>query len=486
MLHLNALNKKIRGYVLLTRNFMRYLMLGLTILVGVAIWFTPKPVEVTDQAWQLFAIFVATIFGMISRPMPMGAVAFSALAACVVTKTLSFETTFSGFSNSSVWLIVFAFFIARGFIKTGLGFRLSNFFMLLLGKKTLGLGYGIVATELFLAPAIPSSTARSGGVILPILHSLASTYKSEPYDASSARMGSFLIKVAAQSSCITSAMFLTSMAANPLIADIALQFGFEITWTGWFVAAIVPGLCSLAFVPYLIYKLYPPEIKESPDAAILARANLVQMGKIKHNEWIMLGTFLMLIVLWVMAKPLGIDPAVTGMFGLILLLATDVLNWDDIKKEEGAWETLVWFASLLMMAGQLSKLGFMQWISGILVTQAAGMDWMTGLVVLSLAYLYIHYIFASNLAHVSAMYATFAGVAIGLGAPVGLTLMILAFFSSLFGALTQYSNGPAALLFGAGYVRITRWWQVGFIVSVANVVIWLGIGGVWWKIIGLW
>ncbi|MCB1112375.1 MAG: anion permease [Chlamydiia bacterium] len=465
---------------------MRNILLGLTLLVGIALWFTPPPEGVSQQAWQLFSIFIATIFGIVSKPMPMGAMAFAGLCAVVLTNTLPFSTAFSGFSNDVVWLIVFAFFVARGFIKTGLGSRISYFFMMLLGKKTLGLGYGLVATEFLLAPAIPSSTARSGGVVLPILDSLAKTFGSYPHDPSSQKMGSFLTKVAAQSSCITSAMFLTSMAANPMIATIAEEMGYEITWTSWILASSVPGIISLLAMPYILYKLYTPTVKESPDAPNFARERLAEMGKMKRAEWIMLGTFILLIVLWVFGKDLSINPATTAMLGLVILLVTEVLTWDDIRKEVGAWETLVWFAILLMMATQLSKLGFMNWLSGMLAVQVQGMSWVAALLILSLTYFYSHYFFASNLAHVGAMYATFLGVLVSLGAPIALSAMILAFFSNLFGALTQYSCGPAAILFGAGYVRIANWWKCGFIASVINIVIWLGVGSVWWKLIGLW
>lgn len=463
---------------------MKHLMLATTLLVGLAIWFAPQPEGISEQAWHLFAVFIATIFGMVAKPLPMGAVAFCGLAVVVVANILPFEVAFSGFANESVWLIVFAFFVARGFIKTGLGSRLSYFFMYLIGKKTLGLGYAIVASDLLLAPAIPSSTARSGGVILPIIDALAETFHSKPHDASAGLMGNYLIIVAMQASCVTSAMFVTAMAANPLVIHIAAEHGIHITWASWALAASLPGIVSCILIPYLIFKLYPPGITESPHAPEMAKRNLAAMGKVSRDEWIMIGTFLMLIVLWVFAQDLNLKPAVSAMFGLMILLMTDVLTWEDIRKEASAWETLVWFAVLLMMAAQLGKLGFTSWVSTELVQQVQGFHWQIGFLILSLAYFYSHYLFASNLAHVGAMFAMFLGVAIGLGTPPMLATLVFAFFSSLFGALTQYSCGPAAILFGAGYVRISSWWLVGFVISVVNIAIWLVIGGLWWKVLG--
>ncbi|MEO1442376.1 MAG: SLC13 family permease, partial [Chloroflexota bacterium] len=228
----------------------RVLPLIFTILVGLAVWFAPQPQGIQElengtAAWHLLAIFVATIVGLITKPLPIGAVAMLSMMLTALTGTLTINETLSGFSNRVIWLIVLAFFISRGFIKTGLGARIAYLFMSVLGKKSLGLSYGMVATDLVLAPAVPSNTARAGGVVFPILQSVASAYGSNPDDGTSRKLGSFLTLAAFQGTIITSAMFLTAMAANPLAAKLAADVGIEISWTKWAIAASVPGLISL-------------------------------------------------------------------------------------------------------------------------------------------------------------------------------------------------------------------------------------------------
>src|SRR5215469_6567476 len=117
---------------------------------------------VEPRKWHLLAIFVTTIVGIIAKLLPMGAIALLGIAVTALSGTLTINQALSGFGNSTIWLIVVAFFISRGFIKTGLGSRIAYLFMAVLGKKTLGLGYGLIATDLVLAPAIPSNTARAG------------------------------------------------------------------------------------------------------------------------------------------------------------------------------------------------------------------------------------------------------------------------------------------------------------------------------------
>lgn len=436
---------------------------------------------------HLFAIFVTTILGIILKPLPMGAVAMIGIAVTALSGTLTIADSMSGFSDVVIWLIVLAFFISRGFIKTGLGARIAYNFMALLGKRTLGLSYGLAATDLVLSPAIPSNTARAGGIVMPVMASLARAYGSRPDDGSARKMGSFLTLTAYQVDCITSAMFLTAMAANPLAQKLAGDLKVTITWGGWALAALVPGLISLLVVPFVIYRLHRPEITETPEAVEIARGRLAELGPLKRQEWMMLGVFALLLVLWIFAKPLGdINPTTSALIGLAVLLLSGVLDWEDIKKETGAWDTLVWFAALVMMAAFLNKLGMVPWFSKSMGGMVAGKGWIVAFLVLALVYFYSHYFFASNTAHVASMYAAFLGVSVVAGAPPMLAALVLAFFSNLFAGMTHYGTGPAPVLFGTGYVEVGTWWRMGLLISVINIVIWVGIGGLWWKVLGLW
>jgi DASS family divalent anion:Na+ symporter len=276
------------------------------------------------------------------------------------------------------------------------------------------------------------------------------------------------------------------MAANPLAAQMAGDQGIEITWVRWAVAASVPGLVSLLVVPLVLYRLYPPEIKDTPDAAAMARTKLAEMGPMKRSEWIMLGTFILLLLLWIFGKPLQVHSTVTALVGLTVLLMTRVLTWDDVLNERGAWDTFLWLSTLVMMASFLAKLGLVAWFSESVNGLFSGVGWMPAFVGLSLVYFYSHYFFAGNTAHISSMYAAFLATAVALGAPPLLAALVLAFFSNLFSSMTHYGTGPAPVLFGAGYVRLADWWRLGAVISVVNITIWLGLGGLWWKVLGLW
>ena len=464
-----------------------------TLTLGIIIWFIPVPSGLKVEAWHLFAIFLSTIVGIILKVLPIGAVAIIGIAVVAITGVLDPNSTkgavklaLSGFSNHVIWLIVLAFFIARGFIKTGLGSRIAYIFVRAFGKKTLGLSYSLLGADLILAPAVPSNTARGGGIIYPILRSLSESFGSLPDGKTNRKIGSFLILSAFQGNIITSAMFMTAMAANPLAVKLAGDLGVEITWTGWALAALVPGIIALVVIPYFIYKIFPPQIKETLNAPKIANEKLKEMGSIKIQEYIMLATFVMLLVMWIFGKSLGINGTAAALTGLGILLVTGVLTWGDVKKETGAWDTLVWFSALVMMATYLNKLGFISWFSGNVQGVVGDMSWYIAFPVLITVYVYVHYFFASATAQVAAMYAAFLSLGIAVGVPPMLMALSLAFMSNIYATMTHYGTGPAPVFFGSGYVELKDWWRIGFYISVIQMFIWLGIGGVWWKVLGIW
>ncbi len=458
----------------------------IVVLVGAAIWFLPHPEKVEARAWHLLAIFISTILGIILKPLPIGAIVILSMSISTLTYTLTLEETLAGFHSAIVWLVVFAFFISRGFIKTGLGSRIAYYFVSIFGKRTLGLSYGILMSELVLSPAIPSVTARTGGVIFPIVQGLAKSFGSEPHLGTERRIGSFLMKVAYQGSVITSAMFLTAMAANPFLVGLTQDAGYSISWGKWALAALVPGLISLILMPLIVYKLYPPSIKETPHATELARKKLAEMGKLEKDEWMMLGIFILLLILWIFGGIIGMNATVAALAGLALILLFSVLEWNDVIREHAAWDTFIWFATLIMMATQLNTLGLTPWVSEQVVHVVGGMNWIPAFIILGLIYFYSHYFFASNTAHVGAMYPAFLMVAISLGAPPTIAILVFAFSSNLMGGLTHYGSGPAPIYYGSGYIEVKAWWRIGFILSVVNIIIWMGLGSLWWKLIGIW
>ena len=432
------------------------LHVAIILVATLAIWFVPAPEGVDPRGMHMLAIFVGTILGLILQPLPTPSVALVGLGAAMITGTMAAKNeALTGFGNSSIWIIVAAFFIADGFLITGLGKRIALLFVRALGKSSLGLSYGMAITDLVLAPATPSNTARAGGVIYPIIRSLSEVNGSTNETPESRRkLGSYLLMTEAQVNTITSAMFLTAMAGNPLAQKFAHDRGINLDWGTWALAAIVPGLAALIVMPWIMSKIYPPTIKKTPDAPEHARQELHEMGPMSSKEWIMLGTFVMLLV-------------------------TKVLTWKDLAKNSSAWSILIFFAVLVGMADHLKKLKVVDWIGQQAAHSVSGMAWPMAFAILVLAYFFIHYMFASNTAQVVALYAVFLGAAVTAGVPPMFAALFLGFMGNLIGGITHYASGPAGVYYGSGYFSVSEWFKIGFMAAIVNLVVWGVVGTAW-------
>jgi len=458
----------------------------LVMLLGASIWFSPVPEGLNVEAWRLFAVFAATILAVILQPLPMGVICFASLTLCALIGVLKPAQVLSGFSNLTIWLIVSAFLFSRGFIKTGLGARIAYMITRAVGHRTLNLAYALAVSDLIISPATPSVTARSGGIIFPIAQSLAVAFDSKP-GKSARKMGAFLIQSVTHVSMITSSMFLTSQAGNTLVAALALQtLNYEIQWLLWFQAAVVPGIISFLLMPYLLYKFYPPEIKDTPEAKQIAEKELEKMGPMKNSEKILLFVFLLSLFLWATGQWTKVNPTIVGMLGVTIMLFGNVITWQDMISEKSAWDTMIWMGSIITLAGFLNSLGFIAWLSAQISSNMVGLSWIAALGLILVIYMYTQYAFAGLSAHVTALFPALAAVAIVAGAPVAVTVLSMGFISSLCGCLTHYASGPSPIFFGAGYTDVKTWWKIGFFASIFHLIVWIGIGSIWWKVLGLW
>ncbi|PNK61698.1 anion permease [Psychrobacter sp. FDAARGOS_221] len=475
---------------------------AIAIAVGLIIWLViPTPEGVTDNAWHLLALFVATIVAIIGKALPIGALAMIAITLVAVTGVTAetpkdaINDALSSFSSPLIWLIGIAVMISRGLIKTGLGSRIAYYFISIFGKRTLGIGYALAIAELIIAPITPSNTARGGGIIHPIMRSISLSFDSTPQQGTQNKIGRYLAMVNYHANPITSGMFITATAPNPLVVDLvnkATGSEIQLSWTTWALAMFVPGILCLILMPLVVYWIYPPQIKETPDAKGYARENLAKLGKVSSHEKIMLGVFTLMLLLWanvpamIFGDQFSVNATTTAFIGLSVLLITGVLSWQDVLKEKSAWDTIVWFGALVMMANYLNKLGLITWFSSNIETAIGmtGVSWVGAVVILTLVYLYMHYFFASTTAHITAMFAAFYAVGLSLGAPPMLFALILAAAGNIMMTLTHYATGTAPVIFNSGYTTLAEWWKMGAVMSVVNLVVWIAAGLVWWKILG--
>jgi len=456
--------------VLLTR--------GAVIALALGIWFSPVPEGLVPDAWHLFALFVAAIVSVVIGAFPILTSSVLALAAAVLTGTLAPAKAYSGFANGTILLIVVAFLVARAVVKCGLGERLGHLVVSAFGRSTLGLGYSVFLVDGVIAPAFPSNTARSG-VLYPLVLSVAEAAGAKPGEESRRRLGSFLMFSGIASLTVSSALWFTAMAANPLGAEIARGYGLEIGFGSWLVASSIPTLTAMALLPFFLYKVLSPEVTATPEAPRAARRALAQLGPLRAHEKVVAATFVGMVALWASAATIGLDSTAVAFLGLGVLLATGVLTLGDIAKEGDVLATFMWFAVLFTLSGQLNELGFMGYLGERLAGAMGGLSAAVAGVLLVVAYVLLHYLFVSQTAHLLALLGVFLDVGVKLGVPVAILAFLLLFATNFFSANTPQGSSANLLFAGSGYLSQGELYRLGALTTAFNLVLYLVVGIPW-------
>jgi divalent anion:Na+ symporter, DASS family len=448
------------------------------IFLGI-LWFVPPPWGITDQAWHLFAIFITAILAVVIGANQIVTTAIIAVVVAIFTGVLDPVKAYAGFGSDFILLIVVAFLVASGVIKSGLGNRMAYTLVSKFGKSTLRLGYCMVFTDTLIAPAFPSNTARSG-VLYPITLALARGSGSKVEDGTQKKMGSYLMMNCIAGLTISSTLWLTAMAANPVGAKMAADAGVKgINFGSWLLAASVPAFVAFIFVPLLLYKLFAPEVKETPEAPKAAAAELQKMGPMSRDEWITGITFVGMVVLWGLSGKLGLDKTATAFLGLAVLMIAGIFTLEDMKTQGDALSTFIWFSILYTMSSQLNEMGFMTAVGNQLAQGLQGLSWPVVYVAIVVLYVLLHYVFVSQTAQMLALYSVFLGVAMQSGVPPKLIALMLLFATNFFAAITPQGSSANVLCAGSGYLTQGEMYRLGGIITVANLLIYMVIGTPW-------
>jgi len=433
-------------------------------VLGFGIWLVPIPEGLTREAWHLFALFSAAIFAVIVNAYPLLTSALLAGSIAVLSNTLDPAKAFAGFANPSVLLVVVAFLVAQAVVKCGLGRRISLKVVSWFGKSTLGLAYSIFITDALIAPGFPSNTAR-GGVLYPIILALAQSSGSVPEDENKRRLGGYLMFCGMASLAVSSALWLTATSANPIGVSLAAEQGLKIDFGTWLLVASVPALITIALLPRLLFRVFPPGVTDTPEAPAAARQQLREMGPLSRDEWVTALTFGVMVGAWIFAGVFKLNLTAVAIAGLGTLLALRVLTLEDIYLQGSTLATFLWLAVLFALSGQLNELGFMSYVGQRLASMLGGISWPVAYVALVGLYVLMHYMFVSQSAQVLALLGVFLDVGIQAGVPLPLMGFALLFASSYFSTLTPQGGSQNVIFAASGYLTQRELYRLGLITS---------------------
>jgi len=226
--------------------------------------------------------------------------------------------------------------------------------------------------------------------------------------------------------------------------------------------------------------VYPPEVKQTPDAPLIAQEALREMGPMSRDEWIMAGVFLGMVGLWVASSFVpALNKTAVAFLGLGILMIFQIFTIKDLAGEGKALGTLVWFSILYAMSVYLNLFGFMGWIGENVSHMVAGYSWPMVYVIIVVAYVLIHYFFVSQTAQMLALFSVFLGVAVKAGVPGELMALMLLFATNFNAVITPQGSSANVIYVGSGYLEAGEIYKVGGIVTLVNTLVFLGIGTFW-------
>ncbi|KAI9029751.1 Sodium/sulfate symporter [Phycomyces nitens] len=497
-----------------------------SILLGSAIWFGITPTEeLTLTAIRLLAVFTSCIFALISTNIDISLIVLSALITLSLTQSFqctdhatglsvecrlcgdpnslggiyqckgskdSFEQALTGFSSSVVWLIFAAFHLGKAVEVTQLGQRVSLMMVKTFGQHIIGLGYAIVLSELLLAPFVPSNTARGGGIVLPVVNSIAKTLGASP--TQDAKLGGFLTLVGSHANLISASMYLTGMAPNPIVLAKASQLypDMQFNFMTWLAGSCVPALFCAISLPPLIWwlcGLNKPdksfESTHSPRNGVVrhAQEELARMGPMSSKEWCLCWVLILCLCLWVTGGYTNIDSTLVALIGIAVLLHTSTISWKDVSTNTNAWDSLFWLGGFITIAQQLSEAGASAFM-GHKISLAIIHFNLPPVLALSSAYFLTTFMFSSLSAHTVAFVGTFLDAGHALGASPMVLTALMAYFGALGGCMTNFSTGMATMYYTLGYVSRPRWFIIGFTLAGFYMLVYFTLGFGWWKLLG--
>ena len=463
----------------------RTIKILIPILLTVLFFVIPAPRGLEAQAWKLLGVFAGTILMLILQGLPEASAVFVGVSTAGLV-VVPITDILVGYTDTTVWLIVAAIMMSLGFKKSGLAKRVGLTLIKTFGKSSLGLGYVLGATDIMLATTIPAAPARGGGLVYPLAQGIFEVVGSKPNE-NPRRLGAYLTVLIYMMDIVAGSLFMTGMGPNLLTIKLASEIlGVKVSWGLWTIAA-APGFLVFLLLPYIVYRMYPPELTSVEEVRAMAREQLISFGPLTKKELIVGATFLLSLVLWATSSKTHIDTTIVAFIGVTIMILTDVIQWKDMAESKETWGILIWFGGIIGLSSALGKLGFFEWLT-ILMKGALpeGIGMFTTFVIIAFISIIPHYIFPSLVGYV----ATFAPVIFSFvavtGAPEYPATFLVAFLMVISSTLTHYGNGLGPLLMGTGYVEKAAWWKIGFTVTLLATVVYLTIGLGYWKLIGLW
>ena len=428
------------------------------VAIAIFLLMIKTPLGLNPQGWHIFILFASMLLGVVLRVLPTEYTTLIAFVVGVLTKTISLKAVSYGLINQTPWIVLFAFMISEAVIKTKLGSILAYSILSFTGRNKYSTIYSMTWLSFFIAPFLPSNSARSAGIIIPIADAVIDSY-SKGNGFIKNKFGSFLNLMTFHADNIASATFLTGISVNVIIVSVynTLDTGIQLNFLTWAKITIIPAIITLALLPIVTMILIP--INKIPNHNITeeAKLKLKELLPLTYKAKKMLYIALALLTLWLTQAITGIPISISTGLGVLALILTGTLSLKEAFSKLTAIKIFIWLTIFIITSHQLKLSGFIQWL-----VNEYKINFMTdnnsfNLLLLTSTLYFAHYLFASSAAYISTLFASALALGIQMGLDPIFASVSFAVVANLSGGVTNYSTGPAPMYFSKGYFSQTRW-----------------------------
>ncbi len=335
----------------------KQIIAGIVGIIAAAIFFLLTPPEgMTPEGMKVLGLFLMAIIWWVGNVFPDFITAFWLMATLVLFKAVPLGTAFSAYSGSVVWIVIPALAIGVALSKTGLLRRIVlKILSMFKGNYNSQILAFLVAGNI-VNPLIPSATAK-----IAIASPLARTYSDEMGFEAKSKPAAGLFSAMWSAFGAAGPFFLTGTTmCFTMVGLLPEAYRAEWTFLRWLGAVFPWGIVWFVF-SYIFIRIFFSPKEYQPMADTYMKEQYAALGKMSRDEKIAATVLVICLVMWVSESWHGVSAAVVALFGMIILLSTQVLDRQSFRGSI-AWDAVVFIACNTGLGGVFKATGITEWV----------------------------------------------------------------------------------------------------------------------------
>lgn len=427
------------------------------------VWFTPEVAGLKAAGKASLGVAVFAIVVWVTQAVDDALSGILIVFLLAVLKATSLNEAFSGYANTSLWLIVIGFIMAACMENSGLSKRIALFLVNAAGGSATKVYWAIALVMAVMTFLVPSITARTL-LMLPIILGIGTAFEAKPGQSNIVKA---LIFIVAMSGTMMSIGVLTAHVGNPITVGLIQSATKQtISWSEWFRVGAFPAFSVAAISVFVLRLLWPPEIKNLGQGQDYIKRELAALGKFSPKEIYTLAVFLFTLILWATDSIHKVNVAIVGLLAIILLIwpKVGVMSWKEAQQKV-PWNVFMVYGAGLSMGTALVSSGAAKWLAGTMLGPIVSMSHSLQMIILIWIVTILQVFFTGGGPKTTALTPIVIAHAVAIGADPLVFALVLG-MNMQHQYLLPVSNMPNAVAMGTGHITTGELIRTGAVMSL--------------------